>query len=53
METKLQELRKQIVLSAIAGGGGHIASSFSSLEIIWALYQGKALRIRPKDAPEA
>lgn len=45
----LKEMRKQIVLCAVSGGGGHIASSFSSLEIIWSLYQGGVLNIDPNN----
>lgn len=47
MNNDLKVLRKKIILSALAGGGGHIASSFSSLEIIWALYEGKVMSVNP------
>ncbi len=40
----LNQLRKEIVLTAIGGGGGHLASSFSSLEILYALYERKAMK---------
>lgn len=44
----LKSLRKQILLSAIASGGGHIAPSYSSLEILWTLYGEQVIRVRPQ-----
>lgn len=35
----LKQLRKDIFLAAYAGGMGHLASAYSSLEIIYTLYQ--------------
>lgn len=37
-ELNLKKLRKQIVLTATKGGIGHLASSFSCLEILYVLY---------------
>lgn len=45
----LKNLRKQILLSAIASGGGHVAPSYSSLEILWTLYGEQIMRVRPQD----
>lgn len=45
----LNGLRKDILLTAIAGGGGHLASSYSALEILYALYGRGVLRVDPKD----
>jgi transketolase len=36
--TKINELKKQIVLAAHAAGSGHIPSAFSILDIVWTLY---------------
>lgn len=45
----IRSLRKQILLSAIAGGGGHVAPSYSALEILWTLYGEGILKIHPQD----
>ncbi|MBC8530722.1 transketolase [Gehongia tenuis] len=42
----LRGLRKKIFLTACAGGGGHLASSFSSLEILYTLYARKTMNFR-------
>lgn len=41
----LKRLRKEIFLAAYAGGMGHLASAYSSLEIIYTLYQKEIIKI--------
>jgi transketolase len=43
------DLRKKIFLAALAGGAAHLASSFSVVEILEALYLRGVLRHNPKD----
>lgn len=43
----LHEIRKEIFLTACSGGLGHLASSFSSVELLYALYILKALKVDP------
>lgn len=43
----LKELRKQIFLTGYRGGMAHLASCFSCLEILYALYAGGVLKIAP------
>ncbi|SFW61250.1 transketolase [Selenomonas ruminantium] len=43
----LKELRKQIFLTGYRGGMAHLASCFSCLEILYALYAGGVLKIDP------
>lgn len=45
----MKSLRKQILLSAIASGGGHVAPSFSSLEILWTLYGEGVMNVRSQE----
>lgn len=40
----LKQLRKEIFLAAYAGGMGHLASAYSSLEILYTLYAKDILR---------
>ncbi len=42
-----KELRKDIFLAGYAGGIAHLASAFSCVEIIYALYCGGVMRHRP------
>jgi transketolase len=46
-EKKLLELRKRIFLTAYSGGVGHLASAFSLVEILCALYLEKKLKYDP------
>jgi transketolase len=48
-EEQLKELRKKIFLTAYAGGIGHIASAYSVLETLYALYIRKAMHYDPKN----
>ncbi|MDE7018228.1 MAG: transketolase [Lachnospiraceae bacterium] len=43
-QKELQELRKKIFLTGYKGGMAHLASCYSSLEILYALYKKKTLR---------
>jgi transketolase len=45
----VKALRKDIFLAAYAGGMGHLASSFSCVEILYALYCGGVMRHDPRD----
>ena len=47
---ELMELRKKIFLTGYRGGMAHLASCFSCLEILYALYCGGVLRLREDDA---
>lgn len=47
----LKQLRKDIFLAAYAGGMGHLASAYSSLEIIYTLYQKKIIQYSLKEEP--
>ena len=49
-ENKLKELRKQIFVTGYKGGMAHLASCYSSLEIIYTLYLKNILKYNPKDA---
>jgi transketolase N-terminal domain/subunit len=40
LEAELKELRKQILLMALHGAEGHIPSSLSILDLVWAIYDG-------------
>ncbi len=42
-------LRKEIFLAAYAGGKGHLASSFSCVEILYALYCNGVMRFDPQN----
>lgn len=44
-----KDLRKDIFLAAWAGGAGHLASAFSLVEVLSALYLGGILKHDPKD----
>lgn len=46
MEQELLELRKDIFLTGFKGGMAHLASCFSSLEILYALYMEGILKLR-------
>lgn len=46
---KLRELRKKIFLTSYRGGMAHLASCFSCLEILYALYVGGILRLDAKN----
>lgn len=46
---KLRELRKKIFLIGYRGGMAHLASCFSCLEILYALYVGGILRLDAKN----
>lgn len=43
----LQDIRKEIFLTAVRGGIGHLASAFSLVEILYTLYERKVLAYRP------
>ncbi|MEG2250836.1 MAG: transketolase [Malacoplasma sp.] len=45
---KLNELRKNIFLTAYSGGIGHLASAYSLVEILYALYIENVLKHNPK-----
>lgn len=45
----LKKLRKNIFLTAYSGGIGHLASAFSVLEILYALYIEKAMAHSPQN----
>lgn len=45
----LQQMRKQMFLTAWTGGTAHLASAFSSAELFYALYQKGILKIDPRD----
>ena len=45
----LKALRKKIFITGYKGGMAHLASCFSSLEMIYALYMKGILRYDPKD----
>lgn len=47
LEQKLKYLRKRIFLTAYSGGIGHLASAFSIVEILYALYNNGILRYDP------
>lgn len=49
-EKDLLELRKQIFTTGYKGGMAHLASCYSSLEMIYALYQKGILRYDPKNS---
>lgn len=49
MKDKALWVRQQILKMACNAGAGHIAPSFSCTEILLALYQGRFLRVNPKD----
>lgn len=49
-EVVLKELRKKIFLTGYKGGMAHLASCFSCLEILYALYVGQVLNLH-KDNP--
>ena len=46
-KNKMKEYRKKIFLSAYSGGVGHLASAFSCVEILYALYLGSVMRHDP------
>lgn len=46
---RLQELRKKIFLAGYRGGMAHLASCYSSLEMMYAFYLGGILRYDAKD----
>ena len=46
-ETELKELRKEIFLTALCGGMAHLASAYSCLELIYALYIGGVMKHDP------
>lgn len=48
MQKELKELRKKIFLTAYAGGIGHLASAYSLVEIMYALYEMNILKHDPK-----
>lgn len=48
-EKDLLELRKKIFITGYKGGMAHLASCYSSLEMIYALYQKGILRYDPKN----
>ena len=39
MDSKIRELKKEIIRAACIAGEGHIASAFSILDILWVLYK--------------
>ncbi len=47
--TEMKQIRKEIFLTAYACGTAHLASAFSLVEILYALYAGGILRVNPKD----
>ncbi len=49
VEKDLLELRKQIFITGYKGGMAHLASCYSSLEMIYALYQKGILRYDPQN----
>lgn len=44
----LRDIRKEIFLTAVRGGIGHLASAFSSVEILYTLYDRKVLKYCPQ-----
>ena len=48
IEDELRSLRKDIFLTAVSGGMAHLASAFSCLEIVYALYLGGVMKHDPK-----
>lgn len=49
LESKANWVRKKVLEMAVRAGAGHVASSFSCVEILVSLYQGDILRVNPKD----
>lgn len=49
LETIAKEIRKDIIRTACKGGTGHLASAFSAVEIMTALYFGGILAYDPND----
>jgi len=47
-QSRINSLKRQIVLAASAAGEGHIPSAFSILDILWVLYN-RVLRINPQN----
>lgn len=43
-----QEIRKDIFLAACTAGNAHLASAFSIVETLYALYEGGVLRVNPE-----
>jgi transketolase len=48
-EEELRQMRGQIYLAARSAGAGHLASAFSCVEILYALYNGGVMRHNPAD----
>ena len=48
-ESALAELRKEIFLAGRHAGMAHLASAYSCLEILYALYAKGVMRYRPED----
>ncbi|MBO4808967.1 MAG: transketolase [Lachnospiraceae bacterium] len=48
-EKKLKEIRKQIFVTGYNGGGAHLASSFSAVEILYTLYCKGVLKYSADD----
>lgn len=48
-EKELRELRKLIFITGYKGGMAHLASCYSSLEMIYALYLKDVMKINPKN----
>lgn len=49
LELKAKKMRKLIFQTAYAGKTGHLASAFSIVEVLVALYFGKILKYNPKE----
>lgn len=49
LEEKAKWVRQQALEMSLRVGGGHIAPSFSCVEILVALYQGGILKVKPQD----
>lgn len=48
-ERSCADIRKRIFMTGYAGGMAHLASCFSSVEILYTLYRKGILRVDPKD----
>lgn len=47
LDAQLKDLRKKIFLAAYSSGVGHLASAFSSVELLYALYLGGVMKHNP------
>jgi len=49
MEKKARHLRRQVLEMTLAAGRGHVAPSFSCVELLVSLYLGGVLHVRPSE----